>query len=82
MKQTVAEKVYTIREQLAERIGSEKFKTWFGDSTEFNLTVDRLNVSVKNRFTVTQPSFSRRIGITIVLSGSTIGSSRRRATYP
>ena len=50
MKQTVAEKVCTIREQLAERIGSEKFKTWFGESTEFNLTVDRLNVSVKNRF--------------------------------
>ena len=50
MNTTVAEKVCTIREQLAERIGSEKYQTWFGESTEFLLTMDRLNVSVNNRF--------------------------------
>ncbi len=50
MNATVAEKVCTIREQLAERIGSEKFQTWFGESTRFDLELDRLNISVRNQF--------------------------------
>ena len=50
MNATVAEKVCTIREQLAERIGSERYQTWFGDSTQFDLELDRLHISVRNQF--------------------------------
>ncbi len=50
MEQTAAEKVCTIRERIANRIGDNRYRTWFGGSTEFELDGERLGVHVPNAF--------------------------------
>jgi chromosomal replication initiator protein len=46
----VAESVCRIRERVADRIGQNRFRTWFGEATQFELTDDRLDVMVENAF--------------------------------
>jgi len=48
--QTVAEKVCTIRERVADLIGANRYRTWFGTSTEFQLDGQRLGLTVANAF--------------------------------
>ena len=50
MDPQVAEKVCTIRAKVADRIGSSRYRTWFGDSTEFVLDGAHLDVNVANAF--------------------------------
>ena len=50
MEQPVAEKVCTIREKVADLIGANRYRTWFGGSTEFQLEGQRLGVTVANQF--------------------------------
>lgn len=50
MEQPLAEKVCTIREKVAGRIGDNRYRTWFGGSTEFELEGARLDVTVANEF--------------------------------
>ena len=50
MDPAVAEMVCHIRERIADRIGANPFRTWFGDSTEFELADDRLDVTVQSAF--------------------------------
>ncbi len=50
MEQTVAQKVCTIRERVADLIGTGRFRTWFGTSTEFQLDGQRLGLTVANAF--------------------------------
>jgi len=47
---TAAEIVCTIREKVADRIGLNRFRTWFGDTTELRLNGQRLDVTVPNTF--------------------------------
>ncbi len=44
------EKVSHIRELVADRIGPARYRTWFGDTAEFRLNHDRLDVMVVNNF--------------------------------
>jgi len=44
------EKVSTIRERIADRIGANRYRTWFGDAAEFRLNTDGLDVMVSNSF--------------------------------
>lgn len=50
MEEPVVEKVCAIREQVAQRVGANPYRTWFGGSTHFQLTGDRLDVTVANAF--------------------------------
>ncbi len=50
MNETEAERLCLIRTRIAERIGANRFQTWFGDSTEFQLEDSRLCVLVGNDF--------------------------------
>jgi chromosomal replication initiator protein len=45
-----AEKVCTIRSKVADLIGTNRYRTWFGDSTEFQLEGEALDVTVPNEF--------------------------------
>lgn len=48
MEASSAEKVCHIRARVADRIGASRFRTWFGDATQFMLDGDHLNVTVEN----------------------------------
>jgi len=50
VEQPLAEKVCTIREKVAGRIGDNRYRTWFGGSTEFALDGSKLDVTVANEF--------------------------------
>ncbi|MEW6197556.1 MAG: chromosomal replication initiator protein DnaA [Planctomycetota bacterium] len=50
MDPAVAEKVCTIRQNVADRIGHNRFRTWFGGDAEFQLDGRRLHVIVGNAF--------------------------------
>ncbi len=50
MDSAVAEKVCAIREKVADRIGANRFRTWFGESTGFRLDGQQLDVTVANTF--------------------------------
>lgn len=50
METTVAETVCRIRERLEEKLGRQRFKTWFGDAAEFSLDDSHLAVAVANPF--------------------------------
>lgn len=50
MNETAAETVCLIRARIADRIGANRFQTWFGDTTEFHLEDSRLCVLVGNDF--------------------------------
>ena len=50
MDAAVAESVCRIRERVADRIGQNRFRTWFGEATQFELADDRLDVMVENAF--------------------------------
>lgn len=50
MGQTVAEKLRTLREKVIDRIGVNRYRTWFAGSTEFQLDGQRLDVMVANAF--------------------------------
>ncbi|MBU0639488.1 MAG: chromosomal replication initiator protein DnaA [Planctomycetes bacterium] len=50
MDRTVAEKVCHIRERVVDRIGANRYRTWFGESTEFALCGTQLDVLVANAF--------------------------------
>ncbi len=51
MGSTLAQKCSDIRDCVADRIGLNKFRTWFGDTTEFQLEEgERLDVLVDNSF--------------------------------
>lgn len=50
MDPSVAERVCTVRETLADRIGPSRFRTWFGETTEFDLHGARLEVRVPTPF--------------------------------
>ncbi len=50
MPGTAAEIVCSIREKVADRIGLNRFRTWFGDTTELRLNGQRLDVTVPNTF--------------------------------
>lgn len=45
-----AEKVCHIRKRIAGRIGENRFRTWFGNTTEFSLDGHHLAVTVENPF--------------------------------
>jgi chromosomal replication initiator protein len=47
---STAEKVSHIREQIADRIGPTRYRTWFGDAADFHLKPEGLDVLVTNRF--------------------------------
>ena len=44
------EKLCAIRERVADLIGPSRFRTWFGDSTAFELDGKQLDVTVSNAF--------------------------------
>lgn len=44
------QQVHAITESLAEKIGKQKFRIWFENSTKFSLTGDYLKVGVPNLF--------------------------------
>ncbi|TWT44966.1 Chromosomal replication initiator protein DnaA [Phycisphaerae bacterium RAS1] len=46
----VAEKVRTIRERFSSLIGEERYRTWFGDTADFELRGRRLRVTIDNAF--------------------------------
>lgn len=46
----VSEKVCAIRDGVADLIGVNRFQTWFGGATEFELEGDQLDVRVANKF--------------------------------
>lgn len=50
MEGPVAEKVCAIREKVADRIGTHRYRTWFGVCTELQLEGARLAVIVPNAF--------------------------------
>ncbi|HPM24648.1 MAG TPA: chromosomal replication initiator protein DnaA [Phycisphaerae bacterium] len=50
MEEPVAEKVCTIRARVADRIGVNRYRTWFSDSTHLQLDGERLDVTVANAF--------------------------------
>lgn len=50
MEEPVVEKVCAIQDHVARRIGANRYRTWFGGSTDFQLDGDRLDVSVANAF--------------------------------
>ncbi|MCG3128036.1 MAG: Chromosomal replication initiator protein DnaA [Phycisphaerae bacterium] len=50
MDYTATETVCALREGIAERIGVQRFKTWFGESTRFVLSDESLHVLVGNEF--------------------------------
>jgi chromosomal replication initiator protein len=50
VEEPAAGKVCTIREKVADRIGPNRYETWFGNSTEFELDGERLGVIVPNAF--------------------------------
>lgn len=50
MDPAVAEKVCTIRQNVADRIGHSRFRTWFGGDAEFQLDGRCLHVIVGNAF--------------------------------
>jgi chromosomal replication initiator protein len=47
---SAAELVDSINEALAEKVGTQKFRVWFKNSTKFSLTGDYLKVAVPNPF--------------------------------
>lgn len=51
MESTLAQKTRNIRECVADRIGANRFRTWFGENTEFQLSEDEgLDIMVDNPF--------------------------------
>ena len=50
MEATATENVCTIRERVADRIGENRFRTWFGDTARFLVDGDQLGVIVQNQF--------------------------------
>ncbi len=50
MPATAAEKLCTIRSRVADRIGSNRFDTWFGSAAELQLDGEDLRVTVANEF--------------------------------
>ena len=50
MEVPVTEKVCTILEKVADRIGRDRYRTWFGDATEIQLDGECLDVTVANAF--------------------------------
>jgi chromosomal replication initiator protein len=44
------EKISHLRELVADRIGPTRYRTWFGDTAEFRLNHDSLDVMVSNSF--------------------------------
>lgn len=53
MASTVGDRVRAIRDEIADRIGQQKFRTWFGDATTFHVDENRLDVTVGNHFVCT-----------------------------
>ena len=47
---SITEKVSHLCELVADRIGSARYRTWFGDTAEFRLSDDSLEVMVANSF--------------------------------
>ncbi|MBN2447066.1 MAG: chromosomal replication initiator protein DnaA [Phycisphaerae bacterium] len=45
-----AQKICTIRESVANRIGESRFKTWFGSVVQFDLNDNHLSIQVPNAF--------------------------------
>lgn len=50
MDTRAAEMLCHIRERVEQRIGVNRYRTWFGESTEFTLRGGRLDVAVTNAF--------------------------------
>ncbi|MCK4343098.1 MAG: chromosomal replication initiator protein DnaA [Phycisphaerae bacterium] len=50
MESPVTEKLCAIREKVADRIGANRYRTWFGGSTDFQLDGGNLAVTVPNEF--------------------------------
>jgi len=50
VEQTVAEKVCTIRAKVADLVGNNRYRTWFGGATDFQLEGEQLDVTVANAF--------------------------------
>lgn len=50
MDTELQEKVCQLRERVADRIGTNRYRTWFGDSAEFRIDGGRLGVTVANAF--------------------------------
>lgn len=50
MDVSIAEKVSHLCELVADRIGSARYRTWFGDTAEFRLNHNSLEVLVANSF--------------------------------
>lgn len=53
MASTVGDRVRAIREEIADRIGQQKFRTWFGNGTVFHVDESNLSVTVSNHFVCT-----------------------------
>jgi chromosomal replication initiator protein len=50
VEEPVAQKVCILRDKVADRIGTSRYHTWFGGSTELQLDGDRLVLTVANNF--------------------------------
>ena len=50
MDPAVAEKVCAVRARVADLIGANRFRTWFGDDAEFHLASGNLDIRVANAF--------------------------------
>lgn len=47
---TAQELCHSIRARVADKIGKNRYRTWFGDASEFNLDDHTLELTVANRF--------------------------------
>ena len=50
MPSTVTDEISAINEALAERIGAQKHRVWFKNSTRFTITEEFVKIGVPNHF--------------------------------
>ena len=50
MQATVTDEVSAINQAIAERIGPQKYRVWFKNSTRMSITADYLKVGIPNHF--------------------------------
>lgn len=88
--------VLTVRQALAERLGPERYETWFGRTTELRLASDTLTVATDRRFRadfirgnfrgeleqITARVCSRSISVEVLVEPSLASLARIEASRP
>ena len=47
------DRITGLRNEIARRVGANRYRTWFGDQTDFAVSADALTIQVKNHFVAT-----------------------------